>query len=216
MVSTKADELMNGTMWTPLHILINQAQNIELCVGTPQFITERTYPFRIISVNAEWLRTCGYLRDEVIGATPKILQGTMTDQSALEDLMWGIKAGRPVTVSLTNYYKNGKPFHFKLHVESCNQFNEGDSNVNDVPLLVATMFDIKDGIKKNIKTASYPRRREKNGRRSVYRCNKRCSEYYRTDSLGKSNISQKTRYRRGSILVDETRTIPEQTMENHI
>ncbi|WP_026848718.1 PAS domain-containing sensor histidine kinase [Gemmatimonas phototrophica] len=77
--------------------------------------TERPGP-RIVFVNAAFERMTGYTAQEVIGLTPRILQGPRTDPQVLRQLREALHAWQSLRVSLTNYHKNGTPFDVEFEV----------------------------------------------------------------------------------------------------
>lgn len=65
---------------------------------------------KIIYVNPAFSRVTGYLPEEVIGKTPKILQGTKSDIKELDRLKQCINALGSCEISIINYKKNGDEF----------------------------------------------------------------------------------------------------------
>lgn len=65
---------------------------------------------RILYVNEAFTRMTGYAAEEVIGKTPRILQGPDTDQSELHRLKEALKKWEPCDIEVLNYKKNGEPF----------------------------------------------------------------------------------------------------------
>lgn len=65
---------------------------------------------RILYVNAAFERLTGYARQEVIGQTPRILQGPGTDPGDRNRLRESLKRWEEVTVELLNYKKDGESF----------------------------------------------------------------------------------------------------------
>lgn len=65
---------------------------------------------RIIFVNEAFCKMTGYSKEEVIGKTPRILQGPKTDQSAIKKLSAAIKKWQKYETTLLNYKKNGEEF----------------------------------------------------------------------------------------------------------
>lgn len=64
----------------------------------------------IIYVNDAYTKMTGYDRSEVIGKTPRILQGVNTDRNELNKLRQAIEDGRPCEVEIINYKKSGEEF----------------------------------------------------------------------------------------------------------
>jgi diguanylate cyclase (GGDEF)-like protein/PAS domain S-box-containing protein len=71
---------------------------------------------RIVFVNEAFERRTGYSRDEVIGRTPRLLQGPQTQRSELDRIRGALERWEPVRVDLINYKKTGEPFWVDLDV----------------------------------------------------------------------------------------------------
>ncbi|WP_332813351.1 bifunctional diguanylate cyclase/phosphodiesterase [Ramlibacter sp.] len=71
---------------------------------------------RIVFVNDAFERRTGYTRDEVIGRSPRLLQGPNTQRAALDRIRAAMEEWRPARVDLVNYKKNGEPFWVDLDV----------------------------------------------------------------------------------------------------
>ncbi|WP_439504356.1 PAS domain S-box protein [Sediminibacterium sp.] len=65
---------------------------------------------RIIFVNEAFCRMTGYKKEDVIGKTPRILQGPKTDKAAIQKLSAAIKKWEKHETTLLNYKKNGDEF----------------------------------------------------------------------------------------------------------
>jgi PAS domain S-box-containing protein len=65
---------------------------------------------RILYVNDAFTKMTGYTAEEVIGKTPRILQGPDTDQAELKRLKQALKKWEPCDIEVLNYKKNGEPF----------------------------------------------------------------------------------------------------------
>ncbi len=71
---------------------------------------------RILFVNPAFTRMTGYAADEVIGQTPRLLQGPETDRAALDELRARLAAGEEFYGEVVNYRKDGTPYHLGWHV----------------------------------------------------------------------------------------------------
>jgi PAS domain S-box-containing protein len=65
---------------------------------------------RIIYVNDAFTKMTGYTADEIIGKTPRILQGPKSDKEELKRLSDAIRNFEPCEVTIVNYKKNGEEF----------------------------------------------------------------------------------------------------------
>lgn len=69
---------------------------------------------KILFVNEAMCRITGYSADELIGNTPRMLQGRGTDGDARERMRSDLAADRPCRVELVNYRKDGAPYDAEL------------------------------------------------------------------------------------------------------
>lgn len=71
--------------------------------------TDITGP-RIVFVNEAYLKMTGYSREEILGNTPRILQGINTDKNELKKMHQAIVENQPCEIEVINYKKNGEEF----------------------------------------------------------------------------------------------------------
>jgi len=71
---------------------------------------------RVIYVNGAFTRTTGFAPEDILGKTPRILQGPGTDRATLAELRRKLKAWRPARVELLNYKKDGTEFWVELNI----------------------------------------------------------------------------------------------------
>ncbi|MCD6076472.1 MAG: diguanylate cyclase domain protein [Ramlibacter sp.] len=71
---------------------------------------------RIVFVNEAFERRTGYTRDEVIGRSPRILQGPDTQRAQLDRIRAALEQWERVRVDLINYTKAGEPYWVDLDV----------------------------------------------------------------------------------------------------
>ncbi|NJK53928.1 MAG: PAS domain S-box protein [Leptolyngbyaceae cyanobacterium SU_3_3] len=69
---------------------------------------------KIIYVNEAFTRMMGYEQDEVVGKTPRILQGPKTDWDILKQIRTALKKWEPSLVELVNYHKDGSEVWIEL------------------------------------------------------------------------------------------------------
>jgi diguanylate cyclase (GGDEF)-like protein/PAS domain S-box-containing protein len=71
---------------------------------------------RILFVNEAFERVTGYSRDDVIGKSPRILQGKNTQKEELRKIKEALKAWQPVRAEVINYKKNGEELWLELDI----------------------------------------------------------------------------------------------------
>jgi len=71
---------------------------------------------RIVFVNDAMCRITGYERDELLGQTPRILQGEKTDRPRLASLRRALSSGNSFRTELVNYQKDGSPYEVELFI----------------------------------------------------------------------------------------------------
>src|SRR5690606_28206011 len=71
---------------------------------------------KIVYVNEAFVRRTGYQFEEVIGKTPRILQGAKTQPLELARIRRALEAWQPVRAELINYTKEGEEFWMELDI----------------------------------------------------------------------------------------------------
>jgi len=69
---------------------------------------------RIVFVNAAFERQTGYSREEVMGKSPRLLQGPLTQRSELDRIAAALKKWQPIRSELINYTKSGDVFWVEM------------------------------------------------------------------------------------------------------
>jgi len=72
---------------------------------------------QIIYVNPAFTRMTGYSLEDVIGKTPRILQGPKTDRAVLDRLRKDCEEGRTFRGETVNYRKDGSEFYLEWSIE---------------------------------------------------------------------------------------------------
>ncbi len=75
-----------------------------------------TQPARIVYVNPAFERMTGYARREIIGNSPRLLQGPETDRGVIDGLKARLAKGEPAQIEVINYRKDGSPFWVELNI----------------------------------------------------------------------------------------------------
>ena len=73
-------------------------------------ITDATDKTKILYANKAFKKLTGYDPADVLGKTPKILQGAATDKTVIERLSKTLDAGGTFEGKAINYKKDGTPF----------------------------------------------------------------------------------------------------------
>ena len=71
---------------------------------------------RIVFVNAAFERHTGYSRKEVMGKTPRLLQGPLTQRTELDRIGVALAKWQPIRTELINYTKTGQAFWVELEI----------------------------------------------------------------------------------------------------
>ena len=95
-------------------------ESIVVSVNDVVLITEAE-PFdlpgpRVIYVNEAFKRMTGYSNEDIIGQTPRILQGPKTDRKQLDKIRAALEKWESVRVEMTNYRKDGSEFTVELSI----------------------------------------------------------------------------------------------------
>ncbi|MGE5865219.1 MAG: PAS domain S-box protein [Rhizobacter sp.] len=98
-----------------LHLLDMCAQNLSDVVMITDAMLDRPGP-HIIFINAAAEAVTGYRVDELVGHSPRILQGPGTDPAALRTLRVALEARQRVSAELLNYRKDGSEFWVEMTI----------------------------------------------------------------------------------------------------
>jgi PAS domain S-box-containing protein len=71
---------------------------------------------RIIYVNDAFTKMTGYTAEEVMGKSPRILQGPKTDQNELKSLSTALRKWESCEATIINYKKNGEEFWIQMSI----------------------------------------------------------------------------------------------------
>jgi PAS domain S-box-containing protein len=71
---------------------------------------------RMVFVNDAFERQTGYRRADVLGRSPRLLQGPETDRRELDRIREALAAERPVRAEVVNYTREGSPFRVDMAI----------------------------------------------------------------------------------------------------
>ena len=78
---------------------------------------------KIVFVNPAFSQMTGYTAEEVLGKTPRLLQGANTDRALLADLRQHLSDGIPFHGEAINYHKGGTEFYIEWHITPIRNVN---------------------------------------------------------------------------------------------
>ncbi len=97
-----------------LEAAVEQLDEIVMITEAEPVVPE-PYP-RVLYVNAAFERVTGYRREEIIGRSPRLLQGPDTDAAEKARIRAALEAWKPVRSTLLNFRKDGTSFWIDLHI----------------------------------------------------------------------------------------------------
>jgi PAS domain S-box-containing protein len=91
------------------------ARTNDLVIITEANLTDGESP-KIVYVNDAFERRTQFSREEILGKTPRMLQGVNTSRSELNRIRLSLERMEPVRAQLTNYQKDGKEYSIELEI----------------------------------------------------------------------------------------------------
>lgn len=109
--TTQREAASNAALVASVFAHINDA----ILITAAEPIDEPGGP-QILYVNPAFTAMTGYSADDVLGKTPRILQGPNTSRKELDRLRAALKAWKPVRVELVNYTKAGSEIEIEIDI----------------------------------------------------------------------------------------------------
>ena len=86
-------------------VIVCEAKNIKYPTGP-----------KIVYVNKAFETLTGYKKEDVLGETPRILQGDLTDKAAMSRIQSALIHHEAITETLLNYDINGRPYWIEMNI----------------------------------------------------------------------------------------------------
>ncbi len=100
-----------------LHLLANATAGLnDIVIITKAAPLDEPGP-EIVFVNEAFERLTGYAPEEVLGKTPRILQGPESDRKTLKRISFSLREGRSVREELLNYAKDGRAYWLDISIQ---------------------------------------------------------------------------------------------------
>jgi PAS domain S-box-containing protein len=93
-------------------VVVNTSEGVIITEGQP---IDPPGP-RILYVNEAFTKTTGYTAEEIIGQSPRILQGPQTSRQDLNQLRGALERQEEVEIELINYRKDGSQFWVEMSI----------------------------------------------------------------------------------------------------
>lgn len=97
-----------------LHSVVENANDI--VIVTDAYPLDEPHGPKIRYVNKAFERTTGYTKEEVIGKTPRFLQGENTDKEQRAALKESLQKGEEARMEVLNYAKNGYEYYNDIRI----------------------------------------------------------------------------------------------------
>ncbi|MGI2905220.1 hybrid sensor histidine kinase/response regulator [Tolypothrix sp. VBCCA 56010] len=106
-----------------IRLLLSAVQQSKDSIIITTALLDPPHP-KIVFVNPAFSQMTGYKIEEVLGKSPRLLQGPKTDRAILDDLRQHLSDGEPFHAEAINYRKDGKHFYIEWHITPIRNINE--------------------------------------------------------------------------------------------
>ncbi len=118
----------------------------------PRVISQRdidSHRLLVYYVNEAWESLCGYAKEEIMGKSLSVLQGSDTDMEVVTILDDAILNSFDVSALIKNYKKNGESFMNRLRIVPLALPDKGSDNGSECNLYLATLQAVRDRTRGN-------------------------------------------------------------------
>ncbi|EMM78690.1 PAS domain-containing sensor histidine kinase [Leptospira santarosai] len=97
---------------------------------------------KIIFVNPAFCKMTGYSKVDLVGQTPRILQGPLTNRKTMRDLKRSLTQGKDFSGETINYKKDGNPYNVEWHISAIRD------SLGKILCFISIQRDITEKVKK--------------------------------------------------------------------
>lgn len=107
---------------------------------------------KIVYVNPAFSRLTGYSMEEVVGRSPRLLQGPDTSPQARTEIREALTDGMPVRTTILNYSKSGRPYWLDLQI---NPIHDAEGRVTHFAAFERDMSDSHAELERAVHAANH-------------------------------------------------------------
>ena len=162
----------------------------DIVIVTEAFPLDEPGP-KIVYVNDAFTRLTGYTREEVLGKTPRILQGPDSDLKAKAEIKEALSSKKAIRTTILNYSKSGKQYWLDINIiplknkkGEVTHFAAIERDLTEIKEINEQLLELNETKNKFLGIASHDLRNPLYIIRSF-------SEVLKDESLGKLNAKQK-------------------------
>ncbi len=99
-----------------LHLLQTCVAHLNDVVLITEYHPEEPNRLNIVFVNPAFERMTGYRSEQVLGKSPRLLQGPKTSRVELDRIREAVRLARPIRAELINYHQNGEEYWIEIDI----------------------------------------------------------------------------------------------------